>query len=113
MFTARVTGLVRWNPLALGLALACAPALAAPPPDFTKDVKPIFEGRCLKCHGAGKLKGGLDLRSKAAVLKGGDTGPVVVPGSAEKSRLFEVITQGDMPPKPERCPREFLPSSNK
>lgn len=101
MFTARVTAAVVPPLVALGVALAGSNVRAAQPPDFSTDVKPIFEGRCLKCHGAGKLKGGLDLRSKATVLKGGDTGPVVVPGSAEKSRLFEMITHGEMPPKPE------------
>lgn len=101
MFTARVTAHARRVWFGLALFIPGTAALAAPPPDFTKDVKPIFEGRCLKCHGAGKLKGGLDLRSKSAVLKGSDTGPVVVPGSAAKSRLFEVVSHGDMPPKPE------------
>lgn len=85
----------------VGLFFVTACRAQATPPDFARDVKPILDGRCLKCHGAGKLKGGLDLRSKAGVLKGGDSGPVVVPGAADKSRLFEVVTQGDMPPKPE------------
>jgi hypothetical protein len=101
MFSPHATSLAGRVLLGLGLlSLNPSQALAAAP-DFANDIKPILDGRCLKCHGAGKLKGGLDLRSKAGVLKGGDSGPVVVPGKADKSRLFEVVTQGDMPPKPE------------
>jgi cytochrome c553 len=72
---------------------------------FEKKVRPILADSCHKCHStaAGKKRGGLLLDSRAAVLKGGDTGPVVVPGHPEKSRLIEAIGYKDtdlrMPPR--------------
>ena len=59
---------------------------------------------CYSCHSsqAKKLKGGLRLDSRAAVLAGGDSGPAVVPGKPEESPLIEAL-KGDgglaMPPK--------------
>jgi hypothetical protein len=53
---------------------------------------------CLKCHGPDKPKAKLDLRTKTSMLKGGESGPVLVEGSAEKSLFFQMIQKGDMPP---------------
>jgi mono/diheme cytochrome c family protein len=82
---------------ALGLAGGPAPA-ADPGPRFERDVQPILTAHCFKCHGAEKRKGGLDLRTVGGMLQGGDDGPVVVKGSAEKSILFEQIATHAMPP---------------
>ncbi|HZV34240.1 MAG TPA: PSD1 and planctomycete cytochrome C domain-containing protein [Verrucomicrobiae bacterium] len=60
---------------------------------------------CYKCHSheAPKLKGGLSVEFRDTLLKGGDTGPAVVPGDPEKSLLIKAIRYGDpdlqMPPK--------------
>jgi cytochrome c553 len=72
--------------------------------DFAKDVLPILEDRCLKCHGPDKQKANLRLDRRAIMLKGGDSGlPSIVPGKPEKSFLIEVVKQLDpemaMPPK--------------
>lgn len=67
-------------------------------------VRPLLENKCLKCHGGVKKKGGLDLRSLSSILKGGETGPAVVPGQVDASLLFELIQPGadpHMPPKGE------------
>jgi mono/diheme cytochrome c family protein len=69
---------------------------------FEAKVRPVFADNCLECHGAEKHKGGLRLDIRAAMLKGGDTGPAVVPGKPEVSPLIEAIRyEGDvqMPPK--------------
>src|ERR1044072_898481 len=72
---------------------------------FEKRVRPVLAGRCYGCHSlqAEKLKGGLRLDSYAALMKGGESGPVLVPGEPDKSRLIEAIryTNPDlqMPPK--------------
>src|SRR5262249_54256993 len=60
---------------------------------FEKKVRPLLVERCHGCHsvGAKKLRGGLRLDSGAGVLKGGDSGPAVVPGQPEKSRLIEAV----------------------
>ena len=65
---------------------------------FETHVLPILETRCLKCHGEGKNKGGLDLRRKFTILKGGDSGPAIVPGKPKESLLVERIEKGEMPP---------------
>ena len=71
---------------------------AAPPParnssgkvDFAAQIQPIFEKRCIGCHGTEKQKGKLRLDSLAAALKGGsDAGPAVVPGKAGESAMLK------------------------
>jgi len=72
---------------------------------YEQTVKPILVGACFECHSheAKKFKGGLALDSSAAILKGGDTGPAVVPGDLEKSLLIKAVRYTDadlqMPPK--------------
>ena len=74
--------------LASHLAAADKPQPAAR--EFEKDVLPILQARCLKCHGADQQKAELDLRSRAALLRGGETGPGIAPGSAESSLLWKM-----------------------
>lgn len=74
---------------------------------FIRRVAPLLQEKCLSCHGndPAKIRGGLDLRSLSAVLKGGDGGePALVPSKPELSPLFLAITQRSddwqpMPPK--------------
>src|SRR2546423_13419407 len=81
-----------------GLLFASAPVIAAAPPVFEKDIRPILKAHCFDCHGEGeKLKGGLDLRLRRLMLKGGDDGPVLVPGKPEKSPLFKMVQTREMP----------------
>ncbi|HVE39686.1 MAG TPA: PSD1 and planctomycete cytochrome C domain-containing protein [Planctomycetota bacterium] len=88
--------------VALGTA-SQAQQQAAPPLSseqvefFEKKIRPIFVERCYKCHSAsaGKAKGGLFLDSREGVLKGGDSGPAIVPGDPEKSILIRAIRQTD------------------
>src|ERR1700744_5416259 len=95
-----------------GALLAGAARAADLPPEqrdfFEKKIRPIFTDKCYKCHSvdAGKNKGGLLLDSHEAAIKGGDTGPALVPGNVEKSLLISAITYLDkdlqMPPKGEK-----------
>jgi hypothetical protein len=74
---------------------------------FEKKIRPVLTQHCAGCHSAdaekkGKLKGGLYLDSRAGVLKGGDSGPSVVPGKVAESLLLKTLKyDGDvqMPPK--------------
>jgi hypothetical protein len=66
---------------------------------FHREVMPILRIHCVSCHKPGKLKGGLDLTTHAAILSGGATGPVIQPGDAKGSRLIETI-HGDAPEMP-------------
>ncbi len=69
---------------------------------FEKKVRPVLVEHCYKCHGNGKTKGGLSLTSREALLKGGDSGPALVPGDTAKSLLLQALRhEGEtkMPPK--------------
>ena len=71
--------------------------------NFSSRVWPLLESRCLSCHGPDKAKGGLRLDSRAALLKGGENGPAVVPGNPQKSLLLQSVLHAskdlEMPPK--------------
>jgi hypothetical protein len=60
---------------------------------FEKKVRPVLVANCYPCHSssAEKIKGALKLDSRADLLKGGENGPVIVPGNAEASRLIEAV----------------------
>lgn len=60
--------------------------------DFVKDIEPLLQKNCVKCHGPEKHKGDLRLDSKAAAMKGGKDGAVIVAGQADKSDLYHRIT---------------------
>jgi mono/diheme cytochrome c family protein len=83
-----------------------AAAAAAPSPEaierFEKQIRPLLVEHCQKCHGSKKQEGELRLDSRAALLKGGEHGPVVVPGAPAESRLITAIGYADkdlqMPP---------------
>ena len=87
--------------LILGTGLGLASARASEPPTFERDVRPIFKTYCLDCHGgAEQLKGQLDLRLRRFVVRGGASGPALVPGNADKSLLIGAIKYEsyEMPP---------------
>jgi hypothetical protein len=61
--------------------------------DFEKDVKPIFENNCLRCHNPEKAKGKLRMDTRDVFMKGSENGPIVVSGKPEESTLFKLINQ--------------------
>ena len=63
------------------------------------DIIPILYLRCTPCHGLRRQEAGLDLRTKAAIVKGGKSGPAIVPGIPDKSLIVDEIKSGEMPPK--------------
>jgi mono/diheme cytochrome c family protein len=90
--------------MTIGLALALVASSARGEEEritFEKHVAPILQARCVKCHGEGKLEGGLDLRRKFLLVQGGDSGTAIVEGKPEQSLLIEKIAKGEMPPKEE------------
>jgi hypothetical protein len=69
-------------------------------PEITQhDVLPILHLRCTVCHGKEKQEGRLDLRSRTAMLKGGKSGPALVPGQPDKSLILKRIHAEEMPPR--------------
>ena len=90
-----------------GLALLAGVSALAEPVDFKRQVRPLLEMYCLKCHGPEKPKGGLSLVTLAGALKGGKNGVALVPGDPEKSPLYtSTVLPADnddaMPPKGDR-----------
>ena len=71
---------------------------AAPVVTFERDVLPIFRARCQSCHGPGVTTKDLDLTSPESVLKGSESGPVIVAGKRDESRLYTLVRDGKMPP---------------
>jgi mono/diheme cytochrome c family protein len=59
--------------------------------DFERDIRPIFQARCLSCHGTEKQKGGLRLDGRDGALKGSNSGTVITPGQSGASRLIHVV----------------------
>lgn len=63
------------------------------------DIIPLMNLRCTTCHGLRLQEAGLDLRTKASMLRGGKSGPAIVPGHPEKSLLLKRIHKLEMPPR--------------
>src|SRR6185436_12702713 len=80
---------------------------------FEKRIRPVLADKCYSCHSAGaeKIKGNLALDTREGVLKGGDTGPSILPGNAEKSLLIKALRWSEeefrMPPK-KKLPAEVV-----
>ena len=79
--------------LALGGCLGLPwTGLAAKPVSYSRDIVPVFKRSCNGCHHPGKLKGELDLTTRAAIAKGGKHGASLKPGDPASSRLIEEIS---------------------
>ena len=91
----------------IGSAFFCAGAELTPAQTqfFESKIRPVLADNCYKCHStqAQKVKAGLWLDTREGILKGGETGPAVVPGDLEKSLLIKAVRYTDpdlqMPPK--------------
>lgn len=83
----------------------CLCALALPaqtPADFRRDVQPILAKRCAPCHNAALSQNGVRFDDRKAALAGGYSGPVILPGKPDESKLIQRVTASDkrlrMPP---------------
>jgi hypothetical protein len=102
---------LRLVPLLAALLLTSS-VRAAEAPDpagvafFEKKIRPVLAEHCLSCHSDEaqrnrKLRGGLRLDSREAMLKGGDSGPALVPGKPEASLLLKALRhQEEVKPMP-------------
>ena len=104
----------------LSLAFLAAHVYAAPAPEgvafFEQKIRPVLVSTCYECHSAeakskGKLKGGLFLDTRAALLTGGDEGAAIVPGKPDDSLLIKALRWSredlHMPPK-KKLPPEVI-----
>ncbi len=119
MFNAGAGALIAAAPI---MAFFLQTALAAeldttklPPPasrtiDFAKDIQPIFEATCWKCHGPAKQESGLRLDERASALQGGEHGPAILPGKSADSLLVQAVaglhSKLKMPKKGDRLTAE-------
>jgi len=99
--------------LAMSVELNAGDQLPAPANrkiEFVKDVQPIFEAKCLSCHGAKKQESAFRLDHKASALQGGDLGRAILPGKSGESPLIRYVAGLDpditMPPEGERLTAE-------
>ncbi|HKW97533.1 MAG TPA: DUF1549 domain-containing protein [Bryobacteraceae bacterium] len=78
---------------------------------FREHVRTLLETNCVKCHNAQLKRSGLDLTSHESLLRGADTGAVVVPGDAKSSELYKRISQMVQPGMPfggQKLPEEAI-----
>jgi hypothetical protein len=82
---------------------------AADEVDFKKDIAPVLETSCVKCHNPEKKKGKLDMSTKEAFMKGGGDGKIVEPGKADESPMIKSILlpedDDDAMPPQDKAPR--------
>ena len=85
---------------------ASLPAPAARPVSFAKDIKPLLEASCIKCHAHGQKKGSFQIDSRDLFLKGGESGTSAQAGKSESSLVVRLIAGFD-PDRimPQRGPR--------
>jgi mono/diheme cytochrome c family protein len=96
---------MRIRPCCLLLTAALTGTAAARADDlFRETVAPVLGQRCVSCHDGTRKRSGLDLTTRASLLRGGADGPVVVPGNAAGSRLVAMVS-GDRPRMPRQGPR--------
>ena len=87
----------RLTALAFVGLLAAAGAVSSnespvPPADFARDVEPLLSTSCFPCHGPAAAQGDLRLDAREAALKGGASGPAIVPGHAADSLLLKRVS---------------------
>src|SRR3954469_2040355 len=78
------------------LAAPVFAADAAPKPTFSQ-VRAIFAQHCLSCHDSKEQEGSLVLETHQSLLKGGDSGAVIVPGKSADSLLVQQIEHAKKP----------------
>jgi hypothetical protein len=120
MFTLSRHGFARHAASAIALAsalFACSPGSRGDDSEglrtFREAIEPVLVKECYRCHSAKveKPKGGLRLDSRQGMLRGGDTGPAVLPGKSSESLLIQAIRHEDgleMPPKASRLADEVV-----
>jgi hypothetical protein len=109
---------LRLTTLALAASLSAGAAAAArksdeppeppEPPSFARDVMPTLGRYCESCHGMKEQHGGLRLDNYDNLIRGGDSGPVVVARDPQNSLLLAKIEHRDRPAMP---PRKWVPKA--
>lgn len=97
---------------ALGGPIPIAAVKSDGPVDFHRDLRPFLSDNCFSCHSQTTTKGGLNMETPEAMLKGGDTGPAVVAGKAGESLVMTAAAHIDedlaMPPRDNKAKAKNL-----
>jgi len=94
MPTTRLGGLCGGVVVSIASLFAATPNAPDSPDFFESKIRPILANSCYACHTASQL-GGLRVDSRDAILKGGKSGPAIVPGDPDKSLLIRAVRQTD------------------
>jgi hypothetical protein len=86
-----------WLLLGIALSIIAVPAFAQRAPIFKSEIMPVLEKNCVMCHGEKQKMAGLDLSSFSGMMAGSSSGPVIAPGKPERSMLWKMIENDQMP----------------
>jgi Protein of unknown function (DUF1553)/Protein of unknown function (DUF1549)/Planctomycete cytochrome C len=89
--------MIRQAAVCVGLVIISIPANAQRAPLFKSEVLPVLQKNCVQCHSSQQKMAGLDLSSFAGLMAGGTSGPAIAPGKPERSLLYRMIENGQMP----------------
>ena len=104
-FHARLSLMLSMTVLSLAASAATLPVAKSDrqtPVDFHEEIVPILKTNCTACHNKTTTKADLNIETPALMLKGGESGPAIVPGKASESLLFQSAihdSDSEMPPK--------------
>src|SRR5437588_8992317 len=92
-------GLADAGMLRIGILVAAVaiPAAAQRDPLFKTEILPVLEKNCVQCHGAQQKMAKLDLSSFTGMMEGSASGPVIAPGKPERSLMWKLIENDQMP----------------
>src|SRR5438876_3343024 len=79
------------------IAAIAAPATAQRDPLFKTEILPVLEKNCVQCHGPQRKMAKLDLSNFTGMMEGGSSGPVIAPGKPERSLMWKLIENDQMP----------------
>ncbi len=98
-----------WFLLALGLGCCGSSVTAQDFEAFEIHIRPILVTHCVKCHGDQKAEGGLRLTRREDLIRGGESGPALIPGKPEDSLLVEAVHYEslEMPPEEPLSPKQI------
>lgn len=94
--------------------IAAAKTELGRPVEFKTDIYPMLQANCVACHNKAKSEGDLNLESAQTIMKGGSSGPLVVPGKPDESYLYQVASRTEesfMPPWPNQVQAKKLTPS--
>src|SRR5262249_3587856 len=92
----------------LGVGFPGVAGAVGQPASFSRHVRPFLVRYCVECHNGNKLKAGLDLETYQSLMEGADSGPVLVAGKPDESKMVRMVEHKDdpfMPPKKSRQPK--------